>query len=240
MSIFHPHIPRPSHVLLRSRRLTATVSALAVALAVVAALQPDWLLEVDRPVTDALRGESLEDFFREVTHLGSQQDMVILAAVVGALLWRRCKPFAVALPASVLVGVVLDVTLKTIVDRPRPPDPVVGTALGSFPSGHALTGIVVFGLLPPALWVAFRSRWLFWLSVPLSVGGGLLVVFSRVYLGAHWPSDVVASLFLGASVLLLTEYLLGTPFSRRHCDGCPLHRSHSERAADQQAAAHAT
>lgn len=223
-AIFHGDIPRPSHLLLRSKPLTVAVTVAAVAMGTVAAVHPAWLLEVDEPLTDAFRGESLEGFFRFWTQLGSQQDMVVGALIAGVLLWPRCRPFAVAYPSALLVGVVLDVTLKVIIDRPRPPDPLVGTALGAFPSGHALTGVIFFGLLPPAVWIALRRRLLFWISVPVSVIAGLLVVLSRVYLGAHWPSDVLASMFIGASVLLATEYMLGIGLARRHCDGCPLHR----------------
>ncbi len=102
-----------------------------MALGLVAAIHPDWLLEIDRPVADFVRGESLEGFFRFWTQLGSQQDMVVGGLGVGELLWPRCRPFAIAYPSALLVGVVLDVTLKLLVDRPRPPEPLVGTALGS-------------------------------------------------------------------------------------------------------------
>lgn len=226
--VFHGHIPRPSHLLLRSKPLTIATTIAAVVLGVVAAVHPDWLLEVDRPVSEAFRGETLEGFFRFWTQLGSQQEMLVGALFLAVLLWPTCRPFAVAYPAALLVGVVLDVTLKVIVDRPRPPASLVGTALGSFPSGHALTGVIFFGLMPPAIWIALRRRLVFWVSVPLAVLAGLFVVMSRVYLGAHWPSDVVASMFIGASVLLFTEYMLGTRFARRHCDGCPLHRRRPE------------
>jgi membrane-associated phospholipid phosphatase len=232
--LFHGHLPRPSHLLLRSKPLAIAVAVAAVAMGVVAAVHPDWLLEVDEPIVDAVRGDALVDFFRFWTQLGSQQDMVLVGVIFAVLLWPRCRPFAVAFPAALLLGVVLDVTLKVIVDRPRPPEPIVGTALGSFPSGHALTGAIFFGLLPPAVWIALRRRLVFWLSVPIAFTVGLLVVLSRVYLGAHWPSDVVASLLIGAAILLATEYLLGTEFAGRHCDGCPIHRSAAEPGLDDQ------
>lgn len=235
-AVFTGHIPRPSHLLLHNKPLTIATIVAAVVLGLVAALQPDWLLEVDRPVSEAFRGETLLGFFRFWNRLGSQQDMIVFGLALTVLLWPRCRPFAVALPSALVVGALLDVTLKVIVDRPRPPDALVGTALGSFPSGHALTGVIFFGLLPPGVWIALRRRLVFWVSVPLSVVSALLVAMSRVYLGAHWPSDVVASMFIGAAVLLLTEYLLASDLARRHCDGCPLHRSGAEVGADHQGA----
>lgn len=216
-------IPRPSHVLVRSRTLTAAVTALAVFTAFVAALEPDWLLAIDRPLADAIRGGSLEGFFRFWNRFGSQQDMIVAAAVLAVVLWRRCRPLAIAFPAALVVGVALDVAVKVLVDRPRPEDPLVGTALGSFPSGHALTGVIFFGLVSPAVLVLSRRATLFWVSVPLATVAAVLVAISRVYLGAHWPSDVMASAFIGAAALLGTEYVLGTSRARRHCDGCPVH-----------------
>jgi membrane-associated phospholipid phosphatase len=221
---FGHHIPRPSHLLLRNTALTAGVAVAGCALGLAAALRPDWLLRIDRPLSDALRGESLIGFFRFWTQLGSQQDMLVVAVVLAVLLWRKCPSFAVAVPFAVLVGIAVDVSVKVLVDRPRPPDAVVGTALGSFPSGHALTGVILFGLLPPAVWVALRRRLLFWVSVPVAAVVGSLVVASRVYLGAHWPSDVLASLLLGAAILLFTEYLLGTRLAWHRRGDCPLHR----------------
>ena len=222
-SSYHPRLPRPSHLLLRNRRLTVFAAVAALLLGLTAALRPNWLLEVDRPLSDALRGTALIEVFRTITRLGSQEDMLVVAVVLALLLWRVCKPFAVTYPAALLVGILCDVTLKVIVDRPRPPEPLVGTALGSFPSGHALTGVIFFGLLPPAVWVAFRRRSLFWVSVPLSFLLAAATLTSRVYLGAHWPSDVLASAVIGATILLVAENLLGGRFARRHCDGCPLH-----------------
>lgn len=235
-SAFTGHIPRPSHLLLHNKPLTIATTVAAVVLGVIAAFHPAWLLEVDRPISNAFRGEALEGFFRFWSQLGSQQDMILVGLGLAVLLWPICRPFAVAFPTALLVGVALDVTLKVIVDRPRPPDALVGTALGSFPSGHALTGVVFFGLLPPAVWIALRRRLVFWLSVPLAVASGLLVVLSRVYLGAHWPSDVFASMFIGAAVLLLTEYVLSADRVCMHCDGCPLHRRRADAGTHDQSA----
>jgi YihY family inner membrane protein len=230
---FAAHIPRPSHLLLRSSPLVIATAIAGVALGLVAALREHWLLPFDEAVANAVRGDSLVGFFRFWTQLGSQQDMILAAVAIGVLLWTTCRPFALAFPAAVLAGVIIDVSVKVIVDRPRPPDPLVGTALGSFPSGHALTGVIFFGLLPPALWIALRRRLIFWISVPVAAVVAFLVAASRVYLGGHWPTDVIASALLGASVLLGTEWVLGTAFARRHCDGCPLHRGRSDDGNDE-------
>jgi membrane-associated phospholipid phosphatase len=232
---FVEHIPRPSHVLLRSRALVVVTAAFGIALGSLATFHPEWLLTVDEPVAQAVRGDALVGFFRFWTQFGSQRTMVVAAVVLAILLWPSCRPFAVAMPVAILAGIVVDVTIKVVADRPRPPEALIGTALGSFPSGHALTGVIFFGLLPPALWISLRRRLLFWISVPLSVIVATLVAVSRVYLGGHWPSDVVASALLGAGILLFTERMLGSRSARRRCDGCPLHRSGLDHSAEGRA-----
>jgi len=94
----------------------------------------------------------------------------------------------------------LATALKTAVDRPRPfeviaePDPLItGTVASSFPSGHAATSaagaVILSVLVGRGVW-----RWL----APLA----LLIGFSRVYVGVHYPADVLAGALLGAAVAL--------------------------------------
>lgn len=94
----------------------------------------------------------------------------------------------------------LATALKTLFDRPRPftviaePDPLItGTVGASFPSGHAATSaagaLILSVLVGRGVW-----RWL----VPLA----LLIGFSRVYVGVHYPGDVLAGALLGAAVSL--------------------------------------
>jgi undecaprenyl-diphosphatase len=91
-------------------------------------------------------------------------------------------------------------TLKTVFDRPRPfevvpqPEPLInGTVASSFPSGHAATsaaGAVILSVL------VGRGIW------PWLAALALLIGFSRVYVGVHYPGDVLAGAALGAAVAL--------------------------------------
>lgn len=217
-------VPRPSHVLLHHGSVLAAVGTAATALGIVAALAPGWLLEVDEPASELVRSREHQDLFRAVTTLGSQERGMVVLAGVAAALYRWCRPFAAALFVAALAAVVTDVTVKVVVDRARPLGPDVGTALGSFPSGHTLFAVVVWGLLPPAAWIVTGRRLVFWATVAVATVAVLLVAYSRLYLGAHWPSDVVASGLMGATLLLAAEWAVATPMARRHCDGCRLHR----------------
>jgi undecaprenyl-diphosphatase len=126
---------------------------------------------------------------------------VLCAGVVVWLVWR-CAAWRTALwlAATCAVGTLLQQTLKSALDRPRPvwPDPVDSAHYAAFPSGHAMTATVVCGLL---LWLlhhygAGPALWRTAVTVAaVSVAG---VGLTRVWLGVHWPSDVVGGWLLGA------------------------------------------
>lgn len=116
--------------------------------------------------------------------------------------WRECCAFAVALA---IMG--LNPLLKLLVDRARPPADLVYTydsfgGLG-YPSGHAFQAIVLFGFLLVLAPTCIRNRWLCSLTQTSLVLLILSIGISRVYLGAHWPSDVIGGYLLGGLFLAL-------------------------------------
>lgn len=136
------------------------------------------------------------------TKLGDVQTIVFLLILTTTLfLYKKRYRETVLLISSVVSSAIIGTLLKAIINRPRPtPDQVTVYALEtsqSFPSNHALVSIVFFGLL--ALFINKKS---FTLTSMIIV---FLIGLSRIFLGVHWASDVIAGYLIGFLVILFVK-----------------------------------
>ena len=151
----------------------------------------------------AFRAVQLTDVMWVATVLGEPRVMIALTVVVGLLMlaWGKRREALVFLAASASAALMAD-ALKLLVHRARP---LASLALiktpssFSFPSGHALGSIVFFGMLWLLLGRHVRPLWWRFLLLGAAVLAVVTIGVSRVYLGVHWTSDVVASWLLGAA-----------------------------------------
>lgn len=165
------------------------------------------------------RGSALTSAMRTVTWLGSAAVLYPATLVLALYWWRRDREWRAGawLAASLAGSTALYNIFKRIIERPRPP---AKDALGtythwSFPSGHATQCMAFFAMLLVLVYFASRPRLRVWAilaaAVVLMVGG------SRIYLGAHWFTDVLGGYALGGAwVALLTAVGLTTTLVRRH------------------------
>jgi membrane-associated phospholipid phosphatase len=133
-------------------------------------------------------------------------------AIAGFLALRRRWWHLAAFALAVVLSEVLIGTLKGIYDRARPPGSLVATSGASFPSGHSIAATVtvvaaVIALVPPG-----RAR-VAWGTAAAAFS--VLMALSRAYLGAHWLSDALAGVLLGASCALLAAFAVGELQGRR-------------------------
>ena len=143
---------------------------------------------------------------RDVTAVGGPFVLVGLTlAVAGYLALEGKRHAAVMVPVAVFGGMVAGQILKFIFERPRPdvvPHLMVETA-ASFPSGHSMGAAVTYltlGALLARVTARKRVKAYFML---MGVGLSVAVGFSRMYLGVHWPTDVLAGWTAGAAWALL-------------------------------------
>jgi membrane-associated phospholipid phosphatase len=130
--------------------------------------------------------------------------LAVTLAVAVWLGWRHQWPQAARL-AVVPAGMLLNAGLKNVFQRPRPhlQDPLVHYLTLSFPSGHAAGSTVFYGAVCALVFARWRNRTIRAVAVGLAALMVLLVAFSRVYLGAHYLSDVVAGVAVGGVCLAL-------------------------------------
>lgn len=158
----------------------------------------EGLLDWGADVVRALEGwrPTFDWFFQGLTRLGEVEFFFLLLA---ALYWLVDRDLAIRIAILLAASTLLNAWLKDIFNQPRPfaHDPTLlpliePDSLG-FPSGHAQSAVVIWG----SILIAVRSQW-----VRLASAAALaLVPFSRLYLGVHFPHDLVGGYFVGAVLL---------------------------------------
>ncbi len=206
---------RPVHTLLIGLILLALYGSLTVG------VQRHLLfVDSDRRISDKLHEHAVAHpevaaTFKGVTTL-SERRQIWLEGGSGLLILailRRWRWLAVW--AGMLAGVFVGRQLKALLDRARPvfDDPILKESTSSFPSGHAVGSMLIFGALLYFLWNQWpRVRGL---SAPLLALLILAIGFSRVYLGLHWPTDVLGGYLFGLGWLLAAIGLVNAVAERR-------------------------
>jgi membrane protein DedA with SNARE-associated domain/membrane-associated phospholipid phosphatase len=151
-------------------------------------------------VASSLRTDWLVDISKVFTELGSTPITLAVAVAAGiVLVYRRHWPEALVLVGALVICHVAVPVVKELIDRPRPPDALIATSGDGYPSGHATYSVIYTWL---ALTIAIRVR-RGWTYGSVLIAGGIaltgLVGLSRVYLGAHYLSDVSGGWGLGVS-----------------------------------------
>lgn len=151
---------------------------------------------------------SLNPLMQTVTHIGEPVVMALLltGVILAGLTGRR--PALAAFGAWGIAGLVFSNVLKLSFRRPRP-DTYVPLFMHtySFPSGHALGTMLTMSLLGYLAYKHFSTGWAF-LAIALAAVFVILVGVSRVYLGAHYPSDVLGGWLIGALIAGLIIYFV--------------------------------
>lgn len=168
-----------------------------------------WDRVITQWIVEDLRTPWLDAVVKRVSFLGSTPVVLTVAALAAALAWRRCPRLAIAIVVIAVARPLAEFTIKELVARPRPAgDRLVDGTGYSFPSGHPLATVASWGVLPLVLSLYTRRRRLWW-ALTISVWSlVVLVAASRVWLGVHWTSDVVAALALAVLGVAGSERLI--------------------------------
>lgn len=156
----------------------------------------------------------LDSIARAFTFAGNPGPLCVLAVIAGVILWRLGRPWAGVLGVLTMLGQPMNLGMKRISPRTRPEQGVIHVILPavgfSFPSGHAMVAAMFFGFLAMVAWIHLpdpggRIALTSTLALlPIAIG------VSRIYLGAHWFSDVIAGWTAGLFCVLLLAGLYKT------------------------------
>ncbi|HUG93189.1 MAG TPA: phosphatase PAP2 family protein [Planctomycetaceae bacterium] len=153
----------------------------------------------------------MEETVRDITALGGVAVLLLTSGAVCGFLWlARKRRMALAVSAAVLGGMLASTLLKQTFERPRPDvvPPLVTVHSPSFPSGHSLMSAVVYLTLGALVATVVEGRRLKAYVTAVAMLLTLLIGLSRVYLGVHWPSDVLAGWTAGLVWALLCWLLI--------------------------------
>ena len=185
---------------------------IALALSVSASLMPRF--PGDLLITRWIQAQATPWLDTAMQGVNSLSDVPVavgsaVALAAGLALVRRWQEGVAFLGVLVLEGLLQGI--KLLVDRPRPSEELVrvveGGTSGSFPSGHTYHAVVFWGFVLVLLVVDIRPAWLRRSVTALLLALIILSGLSRVYLGAHWPGDVLGSVALGVPSVALLYYV---------------------------------
>lgn len=214
IQVARERVPR-WRVLARGRLLLVVYAvALAAVIALAVAAHNSSLLPGDLPFTRELQESKspiVFGLFYFVSSLGFTMQSIIIELLALLILWLLRLRLEMIFLALTLLADLLGGILKIVVGRQRPTPNLVHVVQQiqqpSFPSGHTLHYTVFYGFLIFVIAVNFKSSWLRNAIIVVFALLILLVGPSRVYLGEHWPTDVIGGYLIGG--LCLAPLIIG-------------------------------
>jgi membrane-associated phospholipid phosphatase len=161
------------------------------------------------PYVFSLHTTFFDNFFLFITQIGNAASVIIITGSLLSWFWLKKRPYYFYLLLTTVSGSALTAQiLKVLVARPRPELALYPLDSFSFPSGHATSAMALYGVIAYILlWGSERSpyRYLGLFLCGLAIS---LVGFSRIYLGFHYLTDVLAGYVIGALWLWVTVWVL--------------------------------
>jgi undecaprenyl-diphosphatase len=190
----------------RFKLIIGILAVLAVVVSIYARFTP--LFPGDLYLT--LRLQSFDNgfllsFMKCVSFIFGGWSSALVVVIIGLLVWWRIGRLEAVMIAVGGLLTLVDTPLKLAVGRPRPPADLVHILSpeqgNGFPSGHALFALVVLGLLAYFAFINLKNRAIRAVVMAGLIALILLIGTSRVYLGVHWPSDVIGGYLIGGILL---------------------------------------
>ena len=145
--------------------------------------------------------------FKVITNLSGELFLIVLTFIL--IVFIKNKKIKLAIPINLIIIVILNLILKNIVQRPRPTEFRLIEEKGySFPSGHSMISMAFYGLLIYLIYRYVKNKKLKYTLITLLSILIFLIGVSRIYLGVHYASDVIAGFCISLSYLMIYTNIL--------------------------------
>lgn len=183
-----------------------------IAFMVMSSMETGQPLVFDTLVRDGimgLRNSILNPVLISITYLGNSETIILFCIVL--LFFKKTRmSYGMPLAITASLSATLQTIIKISIQRARPPveNFLISQGGFSFPSGHSCTGLVFYGLLAYLVIHTNVDNSVYKVVGRACIGLFLLIGFSRIYLGVHYPTDVLAGWALGTAVLMVAISLI--------------------------------
>ena len=162
----------------------------------------DEILKLDIYGYDLVSKFLISDFVtpiaKNITHLGGAIFLITLSLII------KNKKIGILIWLNLGISVLLNQALKFIIQRPRPTEfRIINESGYSFPSGHSMVSAAFYGFLIYLIYKNVKNKYLKWSLITLLNLVILTIGISRIYLGVHYTSDVIAGFLISVSYLII-------------------------------------
>lgn len=146
-------------------------------------------------------------FFKLMTELGSSTAIILIC--IGSFVFIKNKIYAKLMALNLVIVTLLNLLIKNIVSRPRPTGfRLIDESGYSFPSGHSMASMAFYGFIIYLVFKFVKNKYVKWTLICLLSLLIVLIGVSRIYLGVHYASDVIAGFSISVFYLILVESIL--------------------------------
>ncbi len=160
-------------------------------------------------IVEQLRSDFLTSVFTIITQLASAP--ILIAICILSFIILKNKEIGLFLTSNLVISYIINIVLKNIVQRQRPVDfRLIEESGYSFPSGHSMISMAFYGLIIYFIYTKVQNKYLKWF---LCILFGLLIPLiglSRIYLGVHYASDVIAGFVISIAYLIIFTSVIST------------------------------
>lgn len=168
-----------------------------------------WALNFVHPPGGGTQADFPAKIFKIITTLGEWWVILAITAIISGILIIKGKNIRTFILWLIVLGATADTfILKKIIHRPRPFDILVDEISFSFPSAHGALSIALYGFIAYLFWRSAVNKTAKIIIIITGIIFIAFIGFSRLYLGAHYLSDVLGGYILGAFWLALGVYIL--------------------------------